>query len=237
MFRSLLFISFSSLLIAGSYAAPDNRSQAKKVLKMIDLDYKKTFLNHCNYSYNPNSCMDISIVDIKSCSVQEDNETMSWMQIVPDTFYGRNKVCMIEKPCINVFTKEAFGSPLCCRRIDTEYREMEADLFNLVPVVSSLAVLQNGRIFGEINRPIEHLGNVKMDENYLEPPNRVKGDVARVYLYMDTRYGLKLTLKQKTLFLKWHREDEVDDKECKLAKVFQKIQGGPNPWLEKWCVK
>ncbi len=236
MFRSLLFIGLSTLLSAGSYAAPDNRSQAKNVLKMVDLDYKKTFLNNCDYHYNPNSCMDKSIVETKGCSIHEDNETMSWMQIVPDTFYGRYKACMVEKPCINVFTKEAFGSPLCCRRIDMQYREMEADLFNLVPAVSSLAAVQKGRIFGEVKIPTEYLGDVKLDENYLEPPARVKGDIARVYLYMDRRYGLELTPEQKRLFLKWHKEDGVDAKECKLAKVFQKIQGGKNPWLEKWCL-
>lgn len=181
--------------------------------------------------------MDKSIVDTKSCSVQEDNETMRWMQIVPDTFYGRYKACMIEKPCINVFTKEPFGSPLCCRRIDPQYRAMEADLFNLVPVVTSLAVLQKGRIFGEVKTATERLGDVKFDENYIEPPAKVKGNVARVYLYMQERYGLDLTQKQRRLFLKWHKEDRADDKECKLAKTFQKIQGGVNPWLEKWCIK
>ena len=203
---------------------------------MVDLDYKKTFLNGCDYHYDPNSCMDKSIVDTKCCSLQEDNETMSWMQIVPDSFYGRHKACMIETPCINIFSKEAFGSPLCCRRIDTQYREMEADLFNLVPVVSSLAVLQKGRIFGEVKIPTERLGDVKMDENYLEPPNSVKGDVARVYLYMDARYGLELTPEQRKVFLNWHKEDGADVKECRLAKLFQKIQGGKNPWLETWCL-
>ena len=204
---------------------------------MINLDYKKTFLNGCDYHYNPNSCMDKSIVDTKSCSVQEDNETMRWMQIVPDTFYGRHKACMIEKPCINVFTKEAFGNPLCCRRIDPQYRAMEADLFNLVPVVTSLVVLQKGHIFGEVKTATERLGDVKFDEHYIEPPAKVKGNIARIYLYMQERYGLELTQKQRRLFLKWHKEDGVDAKECKLAKTFQKIQGGVNPWLKKWCIK
>jgi len=236
MIRFLLFISLSISIFAGSYAEPDNRSQAKNILKMIDLDYKKTFLNDCDYHYDPHSCMDKSIVDTKSCNVQEDNTTMTWMQIVPDTFYGRHKACMIEKPCINIFTKEPFGSPLCCRRKDTQYREMEADLFNLVPVVTSLAMLQKGRIFGVVKVPTERLGDVKMDKNYLEPPNCVKGDVARVYLYMDARYSLELAPEQRSVFLKWHKEDGVDAKECKLAKLFQKIQGGENPWLKTWCV-
>lgn len=237
MLRALLFVCFSTFLLAGSYAAPENRSQAKNVLKMVYLDYKKTFLNGCDYSYDPHSCMDKSMVDTRSCSVDEVNETMKWMQVVPDTFYGRHKSCMIEKPCINVFTKEAFGSPMCCRRIDKQYREMEADLFNLVPVVTSLARLQKGRTFGEVKRVTQGIGDVKIGKRHIEPPQQVKGDVARIYLYMDERYTLDLSPQQKALFLKWHHEDSVDAKECTLAKIFQKVQGGENPWLTRWCVK
>ena len=106
---------------------------------MLHLDYKTTYLNGCDYLYDVTSCMDKTIVDTSTCSVQEQNQTMRWIQVVPDTFYGRNMVCMKEQVCVNEFSGKRFGSPMCCRRIDDKYRQMEADLFNLIPVVPQIA--------------------------------------------------------------------------------------------------
>jgi len=229
----LLFITLT--LFARGYESPDNRSQAKNVLMMMHLDYKVTAVNSCQYDYDKSSCMDKSMVNGTSCQMEEQNLTMRWMQVVPDTFYGREYSCMAQQPCTNIFSKKAFGGPMCCRRIDVTYRKMEADLFNLIPVVSLLAEQQNGRIFYDVVKVDVMLGKVKADQQYLEPPDETKGNIARVYLYMDETYDLHLSAKQKETYLRWHQKDAVDAKECDLGQLILKVQGGNNHWIEEGC--
>jgi len=233
--KALYFLLISLTLFGRGLESPDNRSQAKNVVMMIDLDYKKSAINGCDYDYDKTSCMDKTIVDANSCALAEDNLSIKWMQVVPDTYYGRNRACMNEKKCVNIFTKKRFGSPMCCRRIDTEYQKMEADLFNLIPVVSTLAESQKGRIFAPVKTPLEKIGRVKIGREAIEPPDEVKGNVARVYLYMEGRYGLQLSKRQTALYERWSKLDPVDAKECKVGKLILKIQGAPNPYIENAC--
>ncbi len=235
--KALYLLLITLTLFGRGLEAPDNRSQAKNVLMMIDLDYKKSAINGCIYDYDKTSCMDKTIVDVNSCDLVENNLTIKWVQVVPDTFYGRNRACMNEKKCVNIFTKELFGSPMCCRRIDTEYKKMEADLFNLIPVVSTLAEAQKGWIYGVVKTPLKMIGRTKIGTKAIEPPDEVKGNVARVYLYMDGRYGLQLSKEQKSLYEAWNSLDPVDAKECKVGKLILKIQGGHNPYIEDNCKK
>lgn len=235
MFRFLFLIFIPVFLWAGAYSVPENRSQAKNILKMIHLDYKVTTLNHCRYDYDKTSCMDKTEVNTSSCSVKEDHQSMVWIQVVPDTFFGRKMACMIETPCINVFTKEPFGSPMCCRRINKKYKKMEADLYNLIPVVSEMKQIQKGKIFSEVKDPITMVGETKIGKEAIEPADNVKGDIARVYLYMDEVYSLELNATQKNLYLKWNSLDGVDAQECALSKIISKIEGSANTWIEKEC--
>ncbi|MGB6019120.1 MAG: hypothetical protein WBF77_05935 [Sulfurimonadaceae bacterium] len=116
MIKVLLLLGISVMVFARGYHAPDNRSQAKKLIKIVHLDYKTTWLNGCDYIYDPQSCMDMTLVDTSTCSVQEQNRTMKWIQVVPDTYYGRNLKCMNEEVCESEFTGKSYRGKLCCRQ-------------------------------------------------------------------------------------------------------------------------
>ena len=89
--------------------------------------------------------------------------------------------------------------------------------------------------------------------NYVfEPADEYKGDIARIYFYMATCYRdknlkaggkgyqvfnysgttLSFTDKAKALFLKWHRNDPVSDKEIKRNNGVKNKQGNRNPYIE-----
>lgn len=88
--------------------------------------------------------------------------------------------------------------------------------------------------------------------NYaFEPADEYKGDLARVYFYMVTRYSDKnfaaggkgyqmftfnnntagFTSKALSLLLKWHRQDPVSEKETKRNAAVEKVQGNVNPFV------
>jgi deoxyribonuclease-1 len=72
-----------------------------------------------------------------------------------------------------------------------------------------------------------------------EPPERVRGDIARTYQYMDWAYlGHGVIGKtNKKLFEAWSKLDPVDQWECERAKIIQRIQGNENPILKEACLK
>ena len=82
-----------------------------------------------------------------------------------------------------------------------------------------------------------------------EPADEYKGDFARTYFYMCARYRDKnldvsegsvvftsnktnLTDFAKNLFLKWHRQDPVSQKEIDRNEAVYKIQNNRNPFID-----
>ncbi|WP_082786713.1 endonuclease [Sporosarcina psychrophila] len=84
--------------------------------------------------------------------------------------------------------------------------------------------------------------------NSFEPPDRVKGDVARILFYMATRYEkgdrVDLELNEKlnngsapyhgklSVLLEWHKQDPVDEFERNRNNVIQEWQGNRNPFID-----
>ncbi len=84
--------------------------------------------------------------------------------------------------------------------------------------------------------------------NSWEPPDRVKGDVARMLFYMATRYEagdrVDLELNEKlnngstpyhgklSVLLEWHELDPVDEFERNRNEVIFKWQGNRNPFID-----
>ena len=84
--------------------------------------------------------------------------------------------------------------------------------------------------------------------NSWEPPDRVKGDVARMLFYMATRYeagdrvdlelndllnnGSKPYHGKLSVLLEWHELDPVDAFEMNRNNVIEEIQGNRNPFID-----
>lgn len=82
-----------------------------------------------------------------------------------------------------------------------------------------------------------------------EPADEYKGDFARTYFYMVARYRDKsftssggnavftssktnLTTFAKNLFMKWHRQDPVSQKEIDRNEAVYKLQNNRNPFID-----
>ncbi|WP_052245808.1 endonuclease [Sporosarcina sp. ZBG7A] len=84
--------------------------------------------------------------------------------------------------------------------------------------------------------------------NSWEPPDRVKGDVARMIFYMATRYEkgdkVDLELNEKlnngknpyhgklSVLLQWHEQDPIDEFEQNRNNMIFEIQGNRNPFID-----
>lgn len=69
-----------------------------------------------------------------------------------------------------------------------------------------------------------------------EPPDEVKGDIARIVFYMDARYP-SLNISSSTIgdlstLLEWHEQDPVDSFEMNRNSVIYKHQKNRNPFID-----
>lgn len=140
-----------------------------------------------------------------------------------------------------------------------EASPMVSDLFNVYPTDSKVNGMRGNYPYGEVSAPTYTSGNgSKLGANTLagytgtafEPIDRFKGDLARTYFYMATRYAgqceswsgeganvysssnLGLTAFAKDLFLKWSRLDPVSPKEISRNDAVQSVQHNRNPFID-----
>lgn len=134
------------------------------------------------------------------------------------------------------------------------------DLHNLFPSDAKANAEKSNFPLGEtrgldFNNGVSKVGNSTFSGysgKVFEPADQYKGDFARTYMYMVTRYedyasvwrstGTASMLYQNTyptfrpyavnLLLKWHRNDPVSEKEINRNNEVYKLQGNRNPFID-----
>ncbi|MEK3993970.1 endonuclease [Psychrobacillus sp. FSL K6-2365] len=122
------------------------------------------------------------------------------------------------------------------------------DIHHLRPTDVQVNSSRGNLDFDNGGNPVNNCDECKRASNSFEPPNRVKGDVARILFYMATRYEqgdkVDLELNEKlgngsapyhgklSTLLKWHEQDPVDEFERNRNNVIQKWQGNRNPFID-----
>ena len=137
---------------------------------------------------------------------------------------------------------------------------MRSDLFHIYPTDIRVNSIRGSYLYGETDNPTETTNNgSKLGPSsfsgyngvVFEPIDDYKGDFARTYFYMATRYSSKLngwtageskkvfkgsypylTEYAINLFTKWHNEDPVSEKEINRNNAVYEIQKNRNPYID-----
>jgi deoxyribonuclease-1 len=155
---------------------------------------------------------------------------VEWEHVVPASRFGK-------------YFKEWKGDKKCgsksgrkCARKNRVFSDMEGDLINLVPSIGQVNALRENFHFDEIPGHGGEYGNcdIKVGNRRFEPPAYVKGDVARIYRYMQAKYGYQVIEgHMEELFKTWESLDPISDEECKTA--FMRYQGNDAGLYNEWC--
>ena len=173
---------------------------------------------------------------------------LEWEHIVPASFFGRDLPCWREghRVCVNSKGKPYRGRR-CCAKVNRAFEEMESDLHNLAPSVGELngdrsnlpygEVAGDARVYGqcefEIGKPAVGFAVTDARANkVVEPAKAVKGDVARVWLYMIEAYGLAVRSEARAAFERWSKDDPPDAWERERDSRIQAEQGNSNPFVQ-----
>ncbi|MED3802365.1 endonuclease [Lysinibacillus xylanilyticus] len=129
------------------------------------------------------------------------------------------------------------------------------DIHHLRPTDVQVNSSRGNLDFDNGGSPVAGCNGCLKDSDSFEPPNRVKGDVARILLYMATRYeaGDKVDLElndkvnngtapyhgKLSVLLQWHKQDPVDEYEKRRNERIYEIQGNRNPFIDhpEWVEK
>jgi deoxyribonuclease-1 len=78
----------------------------------------------------------------------------------------------------------------CAKKMAPAFRFMEGDLHNLEPAIGEINGLRFNYSMAMIEGEARQFGacDVEIADRKIEPRPEIRGDIARIYLYMDTSY-------------------------------------------------
>ena len=114
---------------------------------------------------------------------------------------------------------------------------METDLHNLVPAVGELNGDRSNRPFGMVVGEPRAYGRCDFEVDFsidvVEPRPKVRGNIARIYLYLHRVYGMTMDEQQLQFFKIWDQADPPDDWERERNRRIRAVHGRGNPFVER----
>lgn len=234
MLKSMIFffMAFSAI------AAPNNFGNAKSILRKSVYPVKgKTFYCGCDYQKRTivtKGCF------LKIKKFKKRIKRLEWEHVVPVAAFGHSFKEYREAKSICLRKGKRSLSPRkCASKKNKLFREMEANLHNLVPAVGAVNALRSNYSFSDLNDSSQILcgAGFKLEKRKVEAPNSRKGDIARIYLYMNQKYPNRGIISSKNikLFTRWDQLDPVDSAECMINQLKTGLQGETNPFVSNHC--
>lgn len=125
------------------------------------------------------------------------------------------------------------GTARQCKRESPKYLEILSDLHNIVPADSYFDFKRKTSSFGTVPESVEaNECGIRKSFNVIEPANNIKGDIARIIVYMHTTYDLPLKQPINEL-IQWNELDPPSPEELERNKKIAEIQGQGNVYVEQ----
>jgi deoxyribonuclease-1 len=164
---------------------------------------------------------------------------IEWEHVVPAENFGRTFSEWRDghKLCINSKGK-AFKGRKCAEKVNTEYRYMQADMFNLYPAIGAVNALRSNYNFTMLPAAKSDFGScaMKIENRKAEPPEIARGQIARTYLYMEDAYKrYSMSKSQRQLMNAWDKMYPVSGWECARAKNISNLQKSENKIVKSRC--
>ena len=229
-----------SLLTVVSNAAdiPSSFSKAKKLaLSKVYKDHHQSF--YCGCSFNDNKQ-----VDQASCGYEprtpitrsgkeniRDNR-IEWEHVLPASKMGSHLACWGSErsqfpKCVKSNGKLKSGRD-CCQKVNVNFRNAHNDLVNLTPAIGEVnsEIIGEKRAYGQCDFEYDKANKT------VEPASIIRGDIARVQLYLENKYGevlgFKYSAEKKLMLEQWNVKDPVSNWEKERNQRICKAQGSGN---------
>ena len=189
--------------------------------------HQKAFYSNCDYVIKEKKLVPIH----KTCGFhyrknKNRSQRIEWEHIVPAWHFGHQLHCWQN------------GGRMTCRNQNSKFRQMEADMHNLVPAIGEINGDRSNFRYGMIEGEERLYGKVDMEiafsKKKAEPREEVRGDIARAYFYMRESYGLRISRTQEKMLIAWNNLDPVDRWEKKKNQMVKELQGDENMYITNY---
>ena len=188
------------------------------------------------------------MIDRNSCSYIPRNEytkkgkvnqrarRIEWEHIIPAENFGRQFSCWRDgdPKCVSSKGKQYKGRK-CCRKVNKQFRIMEADMHNLFPAVGELNGDRSNFRFDFEEAASGQYGQCKFEVDFKASRAKVKeelrGVIARDYLYFNKRYGMKLSKQELQKYEVWNKLYPPSEWEKERNRRISKRQGNVNTFI------
>ena len=189
--------------------------------------HQKAFYSNCDYKIKEKKLIPLP----KTCGFhyrknKNRSERIEWEHVVPAWHFGHQLRCWQK------------GGRMSCRQNNTKFRQMEADMHNLVPAIGEIngdrsnfkyAMIEGEqRLYGKVNMEIE------FSSRRAEPQESIFGDIARTYFYMRDQYGMRISKSQEKMLISWNNMDPVDRWEKEKNQIIKNLQGTENLYISNY---
>ena len=206
-------------------STPSSQTANKRMYDKVYFDHETTFYCGCAY-VNKVPVLTSCGLDLDSMGTRANQTEVE--HVVPASAFGRTRPCWASG-----------GRDECLRKAspvyDSVFDTFHSDLHNLVPSVGHLNAIRSDFSMGLVEGDVNPFGacdfEYSLDDDKVEPPAHVRGDIARIYFYVEHTYGLQLTYGERHLFRAWHAADPVDEWEIERDKRIETLQGNSNPFV------
>ena len=216
----------------------DSFNKAKKLLE------RQVYNNHRTTIYcGAEFASDKKVIPPKGFTTTKyikRSKKIEWEHVLPAENFGRTFSEWREghKLCVNSKGK-AFKGRRCAEKVNTEYRFMQADLYNLYPAIGAVNALRSNYNFTMLPAANSDFGScaMKIENRKVEPPESARGEIARTYLYMENTYKrYSMSKSQRQLMNAWDKMYPVTEWECLRADKIRKLQKNENKVVASRCL-
>lgn len=218
-------------IILESSGFPTSFEAAKRMLAR-DVYFDARTDRYCDCSFDSRLRVDLASCPIRTEQYQDRLGGIEWEHVVPASDFGRQRACWRNPP-------QGTDGRTHCGRVDETYRLMEADPHNLIPVIGALNAIRSNYRFGMVGAgtedPIVSGCGFRVARvgggRFVEPPDAVKGQIARIYFYFEDRYGHRIGGSQRRVFDAWNKQFPPDAAEIERDQRLAAITGVSNPFV------
>ncbi len=123
-----------------------------------------------------------------------------------------------------------YKSRKCASKVSVLFNEMEADMYNLVPVIGALNAMRSSKPYGLIEGEEREFGetlDIEINSTTIEVSEDKRGDVARVLIYMNAKYGVIFPDHEntETMLKVWIEADPEDEWELQKKAILKATYG------------
>ena len=216
--------------------------KAKTVVRdKVYFDRQITFYCRCFFDSEGNSG---GVIDPSDCGFKFDGKRtrqLEWEHVVPASRLANQRACWTEghPRCISgrPNRKYRYKGRRCCETMggDDQARFMLNDLHNLVPSIGQVYGDRSNYPYGVVEGEPRAYGSSDFEiggsPKVAEPAPHIRGNVARISLYMSDTWGVPLTEEETEMFKKWDTADPVGEWEKVLDSRIKAIQGNLNRFV------